>query len=798
MMNHIEGPTRVARLSAVLCFLMIACSTAIAAMAEPQGALTVPAEKTNHQVGRIIDDPGTESGKTLVATPGTDKAGYLIDQPYLLVPPGRYRVAFRLKIDARAKHSRVVVLRVGAVGDPHYRFIDRVLTTADFRRSGEYQDFELEIARPATEGKEQAQLYALVSWEGKETVRVASITVTPLSQPPVLVWKVWPAKILVRPNQEQTFTVDLAEGKGQPQQGCRIRIECVRDLDTVVAVAEQSVSLSPWEKKAITLKWNVGKPQYGYEARATALDAAGKPVDSTSEWFGVSDNSFRLRIASNVPFSFLDPNANDWTISEARKNYATVSELYAWSPGMFCNLYPRKEYWASGQVSEWRYNRTIMKSLISDLHKNGVSVISYDACWFNGAPGMETARQHPEWLQYNSQGRPMGGLDTSVWDIPGEGDEQVPLVPYSSESRNIVSAWPVDDKLMATAADEILLIGKELGFDGVRWDGHPIIWASPDEKAIPGTNLGTGIWRCDGKPLRDLVKDYDAQSLHNMRLIKQRVAKQLPTFEWGYNWGYDVTVNGLPKTWKECVSNGGVWVEGGFRTGDLAAADQKNTWEKFIESCFQSCQLVIREGGYPIHGAFTYTVPSTLRYTYIFSVANGGHPCISDGDNVLRDYYRFVLRYSQYLYDPAIEPWWGKPKIKVAGWCTYRDGMEPKIPPVSQEAAVAGSRPIVWEKLLFHRKTSATTMDTILHLVKAPAKPYMDFTDLDDPPIQEKVKVSVRRPAGMKLDKAWCLSPDQPNMGEPLTPLVSQPGWMDVTVPRLAYWDVVVFQWRKA
>lgn len=774
---------------------VLICSTCAVALPD---AIVLPAEKVSHQVGRVVDDPATQSGKALVAVPGQDKEGYFIDQPNVSLPPGRYRVSFRLKIGERGKHRPVVILRVGATGDPLHKFNDRTLTTAEFSRAGEYQPFDFEIARPGSE-RGRWNLYLMAQWPGQVPLSVASLTVAPLAQPPVLIWRVWPQKITVRPNDDQTFIVSVAEGAGQEQKTYRLRVECVRDLDTVVPVADQPLSLMPWEKKEVAVKWNVGKPQYGYEVRATVLDLGRKPVDTGREWFLVSDNSFKTRLTGGFNFSFLDPSpgALDWGITECRKKYLTCFEMYAWSPGMFCNLYPRREFWAAGQVSEWRYNRTILKNILAELHRNGISAISYDACWFCGAPGMETARQHPEWLQYNRAGRPVGGLDTSVWDIVGEDDRLVPLVPFSGELRNNASAWPVDDKLMERAAEEIILIGRELGFVGVRWDGHPMIWASPEEKAIPGTSLGTGIWRYDGKPLRDLVKDYDAQSLHNMQFIKRRVARQFPNFEWGYNWGYDITVTGLPKTWRECVTNGGVWVEGGFRTGDLGPADPKNTWEKFLEACFLSSQLVIRSGGYPIHGSFFETVPSMMRHLYILSVANGGHPNINDGDNVLRDYYRFTLRYAQYVYDPNIEPWWGKPKVKVTGWCTYEDEMAPKIPPVSEEAIVTSSRPIIWERLLFHRRTSATTMDTILHLVNAPNKPYMDFTDMDDPPVQENVKVAVRVPAGMKLDKAWCLSPDREPMGEALVAHPSRAGWIGVTVPRLEYWDVVVFAWKK-
>jgi len=753
--------------------------------------------------GQLVPDTGAPGGQ---AVQSKGKGTYVVSARTPLVSAGRYRVTVRLAVLRRTTAQHVGRIIVGTVPGRHVEDLSLPVGTEDFAGANKYRDLSLELVRgPADKGR--MHILTRVNGENaKMAVRVASVTVRALAIAPVLVHKVWPEKLLARCNAPQPITVSVSNITDQAQGGLKLKLELAHGLAGVVAVGVKDVALEPYASAEVRFDWNTGTREYGYEARATLTDAAGKTVSTCSDYFAVSRSHFKLRIHGSAQRGgwYTDKNGMLFGARSMRQTYGNYVEVYGWSPSAFVELYPRHRFWTSGQVCAWQFDRDVMKAWIDEMHRLGLWVTAYNISLYTGWPGLEIMRRHPEWCAFNKLGRPAGGVNTALWKTRATayGDTKLPPRPtFTGEMPNHGSVWPMNDDLMRHGANEIVLIHQKLGFDGVRWDGHPIVYVTKKEGSIKGTDFGKMVWNHEGKRIVDVVPDgdLDRQSLHNIRLIKEAVRKVAPAFEWGYNAGYDLTAEQQPRTWKEVATNAGIWVEGGFRSADEGRANPTNTWLKYINKLYLSCQFVIRSGGYPIHGALAADSKIVRRFMSGIFLAQGSHVCWHGGSwGEFLDHCRFATRYSQYLFDPRIHPWWGYPDIHVTGWVQWEDRKAGQVPPLGTEAKITSARPLFFpDKMLFHREVSATRKDTILHLFNHPGKPYVDYTQIDAPPVQENLVVRLKIPKGMTAREAWCLSPDRWPMSEKLEVQPAEPGWIKLTVPRLESWDIVVVAWTK-
>ena len=789
-----------ARHLVMLCLALVAaagrCQTPIVKTGD---SVVLSAAQLVSAANRLVADPAAPGGQAVEA-PG--KSGRFINTSFPGVPAGRYLVTVTAAVSKRAAPLVVGNFSVCSTTQPGSWASRRALTTDDFAQGGVYQPLSVELTCPPYKNG-TFQPYVLVDQDKLDaTLRVASIELKALEISPVFISKVWPEKLLARCNSAQTITVSVHNLTNTPQAGLKLALELQGDLDTRLPLGTQEVTLAPYESQDVVFPWNTGNREYGYEVQATLSDAGGTVLSRRSDYFAVTNSLYKMRIGFASYPSLLDKASVTDTVMRSRLVYGNYCEMYGWSPGAFAELYPRERFWSSGQISEWVYDRDVLQAWTAEMHRQGLWAFAYDISLYNGWPGQEFMRKHPEYCAFTESGRPDGNLDTSVWQSKDNayGEDKPPTTSrFGGEMPNSGSVWPDNDDLMNYEADQIKQIHSKLGFDGVRWDGHPIIWAQEGTGGIIGTGLGKMTYNYDGRTIFQAVGNGngDKQSLHNVLLIKNALRKADPNFEWGYNAGYDSTCETMPETWKEVVKNAGIWVEGGFRSGDEGRADPSNTWAKFQDKLYLSSQFVERGGGYPIHGAIAADSTYVLKLLYALFLANGSHPAINGNTGALTDYARFATRYSQYLFDPNLHPWWGYPDIHVTGWVQWEDRKAKTIPPVDTEAKVESARPIWFEKMLNHREISDRAKDTVMHLVNDPGKPYIDYMQMDPPPVQKDVVVTVKAPAGMKLAQAWCLSPDLTPNGQALAATPTGDGWVKVTVPQLVLWDVIVFHWEK-
>ena len=131
---------------------------------------------------------------------------------------------------------------------------------------------------------------------------------------------------------------------------------------------------------------------------------------------------------------------------------------------------------------------------------------------------------------------------------------------------------------------------------------------------------------------------------------------------------------------------------------------------------------------------------------------------------------------------------------------------------------MAGSRDIWWKERIYDRPIERGRRQTIIHLLNAPVEECVTRAKYTPPPpVQEGVRVSLEAPKGMVLEKAYAMRPEIPQPWKDTSERTSNqdPGFqradfikdsrleasqsgsrIAVSVPRLEYWTMVVFQWK--
>ena len=110
---------------------------------------------------------------------------------------------------------------------------------------------------------------------------------------------------------------------------------------------------------------------------------------------------------------------------------------------------------------------------------------------------------------------------------------------------------------------------------------------------------------------------------------------------------------------------------------------------------------------------------------------------------------------------------------------------------------VESEAPVWWEETVYRRPRPDGREQFIVHLINPPAQAKVDPKMNTAPEVQQNIAVSMPVPDGSKLTSAWVLSPDPDTHGSLLKSSGSE-GRATVTVPELAYWDVIVFELSPA
>ncbi len=112
------------------------------------------------------------------------------------------------------------------------------------------------------------------------------------AEPAVTVEKVWPNKVLYANNEEAKCEVTLKNWQDQT-----VRLDLVTtlrsDLDQSETLDKRVVTLQPHEEQKLTLTWNTGEREYGFQIETT-VSQGGKLLDSNSEYFGIASDWLKI------------------------------------------------------------------------------------------------------------------------------------------------------------------------------------------------------------------------------------------------------------------------------------------------------------------------------------------------------------------------------------------------------------------------------------------------------------------------------------------------------------------------
>jgi len=311
---------------------------------------------------------------------------------------------------------------------------------------------------------------------------------------------------------------------------------------------------------------------------------------------------------------------------------------------------------------------------------------------------------------------------------------------------------------------DALIAGAEMwGYDGARWDGQ---WT------VSG-DYGTHDFYDINSNLSPRYPESDKHAVRNAKRWKQRLRKARPGFLFGYNYGVrheEGSGKFLPRFYEETIGDRGwlLWEVGhplllGIAYGGLA------DWE-YVYEAMREMTTHARDAGGEMYAHAPVGTKVFNSYMCAIVFANRGH--MSSVYTTLGHWYKFAMRYGALLYDPRLE---------VA-------------PP--EGINVEADAPLWWKDTVYRRKLSADREQLIIHLINPPVNLKVDPKVKTAPAVRRNVRVSVPVPGGSQLSASWALSPDPDTHSKRLRARVAG-NIATVTVPELAFWDMLVFEFKK-
>jgi len=599
------------------------------------------------------------------------------------------------------------------------------------------------------EGKE-------LSEAGRIWIALDRIAIEPITRI-ARVKSIWPEMVHYAPGADTYADVTLVSYADAPVD-CELSLEMLQELDQREEVGRKQVTLEPRAKKVVRFDYNVGKQEYGRELRAT-IRVDGQPVSSASEFFGVSEQVWKVGICGRgwpAGGSYGWRKRVDWLVKANRQNYANFYEEFAWAPSDYDDMTPDTEEFWSGQT---QYHGTITdcKAVIDGLHKHGIKAITYGKSCGGGLPGFETMRKHPEWFARYPVGLCVeGGPEVDFLD-------RMRALDYSLGAKDGWQSWQgqwVNSRAVEAVrfgAEEIVRSTDLLDWDGIRWDGQFVTHG-------PGA---------------------DEISASNTKLVKEIIWKKYPKFLHGYNYLHpqysdkQAGVNDFPsvpqlKDFEECARDGGLIMNEGLRDFSNRNFSHRIMWV-FAEAMAMEGDWVRNLGGYYLAIGFDRATILDALYNHIFFLAAGARPYGQGGRSSVGHFWRFATRHSSLVYNN-----------------TRRRLAEPE-----KLITVEGPHPVWWQKHTFFRELEGRRRQIMVNLIGKPENGRFNERKQPPPPLQKDVRVTFRLPPGWTPKRAWQVSIELDGYQRELKPEVKG-NEVTLTLPEMRYWSIVTLDLDEA
>lgn len=564
--------------------------------------------------------------------------------------------------------------------------------------------------------------------------------------------QVWPEKIRYLQGEEATFLIRV-QNAGPATWAGRITGVIETELDRTVPVFTEEVTLAAGEERALDQRWPVDLGEFGHALVVRArnpdgtLAAQGREVFCVGPWYynmGRYLTAFGLGKFQSAE-EVLARYGQNW-----RSWYVTCHELFSTAPGLWAQMTPTTETWFSGQNSFYESLQG-ERSFIEAAHRQGMAVMVYSIIGAYAAPAEEWSRAHPECLSYNERARPQGAFNLAeleVWRKMTPADRVSGLTPVQ------LTPNAADPAVQDFHLQDLIACSKLLGFDGIRWDGPPL---------LPGFNV------------RGERTDYDldAQNAAWYARMRATLTAALPGYTVNYNFSpqkREERSGRLPKTYAALGPNAYILWES-MRKAFKDPDSPLNVWEGFIEGVRGEINEYARPHGNFQHFGW-YNSPSRVHqnHTQAIYYALGGH---WDTGGPLR-YDAFSMRFGAYLWDPALR----------------------NLPDGSRRVQVSDPQERLWWKQFVQEKPRQGGGHLIVtHVLNRPVKDRQDEFEKQAPPVQRSIAVTLTPPEGERVTRAFVLNPDaERDEWCREAELLREGGTGTVVIPRVEFWSFLVWE----
>lgn len=571
------------------------------------------------------------------------------------------------------------------------------------------------------------------------------VELTLIRAAPVAVSRVMTDKVHYVPGEQVSAKAKLLGGAGGG--AFTFRAELITELDDVQEVFSSSAQLKAGEKMEVPFSFQLGAGEFGHELRCSLIGARREVVHSSSEYFGVSKNVYRVGITGkNVGQSTreLTPERAETVMANNHKQYANYFECFAWAPCDYSDLTPKTEEFVSGQT-QYPGSVSGMKLQIATAHKHGVKAITYGKACGAGIAGFLTWQKHPEYFGHSyDRGPSTEKFSTYLLERMLENDYNFSR-PSEGGWRHWASLWTRFnyDPTVDFGADELVRSAEMFGWDGVRWDGH---------------------------------------FTENQRRCIDRINAKRPGYVHGYNSAFANAGSPLflppdQSDFHEIAKDHGVIMDESVRGHSRWT---NGSMRNFYEAICREANYEKRIGGLPLFITFDMGSKQDVTWNVLMGLAAGQRYTYltSPGDYAFGPLPKFLTRYSAFVWDDT---------ALIAKAAEYFQ--------VTPSAGAAANTALWYDQSAWLRKLPDGRQQVLLHLLNLPG--YRNFAQRVQTPPTALGKVAVRAkiPAGAKLVRAFHVSPDLVE-GHELLESNIEGNAATLSVPTIKMWSIVALEFE--
>lgn len=560
-------------------------------------------------------------------------------------------------------------------------------------------------------------------------------------------------------------------------------------LDGRRKAANAPVSLGPGEGRVFDLAWKAVGPEAGHEVEFTLLDKDGKEVDRDHIDVGITKDGRTLAFPAHdfeqswrpnwggllyvYPASHTQSKKIIEMAVRDRDNHNGRMEFFGWSWCDLAGFIPPEDPYVAAN-GQWWLSVKEYKEQIAMVRASGTHVESYILGCAVDEAGYELYQKHPDWFMYGRDGE-IGSYDMEAHARYSRRHE-FEFAPVKS-SCLWASLDPTRPEVRSWIAGQCIRLGKEMGFDGARWD----IWMM---------NVAPGQYRLNGTEIAPTWEEADRLSAESLKAVKDMVAKELPDFTWGYNFGAPEENKNTPRFLAE-KCRGHAWILDEVAITYGAKTSPFHFWNAYSKRMVEWGDRIRQlDGIYDpwifdrgFSGANPNHIEADWLHATLFRILAGGRvwiPLYKNNSALVGDLPRMAFRFSD----------------TFSGWNL-------RLQPEGQKRVLVEGPPTLWWKgCVFTNRSPEGRDQTIVHLVNSPvAEEVGENRESRVRPAALNVTVRCNAVRGRSPQRAWLVT------AEPLTPdvdakvqavplkLTKQGDAVSVVVPAVLYLKTVVFEW---